>query len=64
MIELLKPNWIEGAGIALALVLIVFGIAIIRRCRRPPSWWDTPAHRREMRAREQKRRENLPPGQW
>lgn len=59
---LLKPNLIEGLALVGCLIGLVVGIAIIRRSMRPSSW-DAPAHRRELKAKKQKDREGLPPGQ-
>lgn len=58
----IKPNWEEGIFLALCLITLVVGIALIRRSRRPSSW-DSPAQRRADLARKQKAREELPPGQ-
>lgn len=58
----LLPNIPESLALAGGAIVLVLGLALIRRSSRPAEW-DSPAHRRYLKAQEQKHREGLPPGQ-
>lgn len=66
-IELFKPDWHEGIGLALCLLGFVWGIVLIRGNRHRARSWDcgrSVQSRRADLARMQKDREELPPGRY
>lgn len=59
---LFAPNVIEGTAMVGALILLLFGIALIRR-RDHLNRTMSEAEKRARLAQRQKEREGLPPGQ-